>query len=63
MVTIQKLEVRFDVEGDSEEQMFVEMFNKYIDEWSQRQAAQRQIRHAMQRNRQLGDRPGEEGGP
>ena len=34
MVTIQHLEVRFDVEGDEDEQVFVTYFNKYIDHWS-----------------------------
>jgi hypothetical protein len=57
MVTIQQLEVHFDVEGDDEEQMFVELFNKYIGEWARRQTVQEQNHRAMRRNRMLGDRP------
>jgi hypothetical protein len=55
-VTINHLEVQFDVEGGDEERMFVSYFNKYIDEWSRRREAQGRIRIAMDRNRDLGDR-------
>ena len=56
MVTIQHLEVRFDVQGDDDEQLFIEYFNKYIERWSQQKEAQRKIRNGMHRDRQLGDR-------
>ena len=56
MVTINHLEVQFDVEGADEERLFVEYFNKYIGEWSQRREAQRRISETMDRNRDLGDR-------
>ena len=56
MITIQHLEVRFDVEGGEEEQLFVTLFNKYIDEWSRRQEGQRRVRETMNRSRNLGDR-------
>ncbi|MDJ0653689.1 MAG: hypothetical protein QNJ40_06035 [Xanthomonadales bacterium] len=56
MVTIQNLEVQFDVEGSDEEQMFLEMFNRYIDEWNRRREDQAQVRKAMMRDRGLGDR-------
>ena len=55
MVTIQHLEVQFDVEGGEEEQLFVSMFNKYIDEWARRQDARRRVNDSMSRNRDLGD--------
>jgi hypothetical protein len=55
MVTIQHLEVQFDVEGGEEEQLFVSMFNKYIDEWARRQEARRRVSDSMSRNRDLGD--------
>ncbi|HVO01314.1 MAG TPA: hypothetical protein VMT54_03890 [Candidatus Cybelea sp.] len=61
-VTIQHLEVQFDVEGGDEERMFVTFFNKYIDEWSRRREAQGRIRATMDRNRGLGDRNPEFGG-
>jgi hypothetical protein len=57
MVTINHLEVQFDVEGGEEERMFVEYFNKYIDAWSRRRDAQGRIREVMDRSRDLGDRP------
>jgi hypothetical protein len=60
MVTINHLEVQFDVEGGDEERLFVEYFNKYIGEWSQRRDAQGRIRETMDRNRDLGDRGGGE---
>ena len=56
MITIQHLEVQFDVEGGEEEQLFVAYFNKYIEAWSRRRDGQRQIADAMGRNRSLGDR-------
>jgi hypothetical protein len=56
MVTIQHLEVQFDVQGGQEEQLFVTFFNKYIDEWMRRQEGQRRVRETMARSRGLGDR-------
>ena len=56
MVTIQHLEVRFDVEGDEDEQVFVSYFNKYIDNWSRQRETRQTIASAMDRNRDLGDR-------
>ena len=58
MVTINHLEVQFDVEGSDEERLFVEYFNKYIGEWDRRREAQARIRETMDRNRDLGDRTG-----
>ena len=34
MVTIQHLEVRFDVDGDDEEAVFARLFDKYIRRWN-----------------------------
>lgn len=56
MVTIQHLEVQFDVHGDDDEQLFIQYFNKYIDRWSQQKDAQRRIRDGMCKDRELGDR-------
>lgn len=56
MVTIQHLEIRFDVEGDEDEQVFASYFNKYIDGWSRRRESRQTIAQAMGRNRALGDR-------
>lgn len=57
MITINHLEVRFDVEGDDDEQLFIQYFNKYIDQWSRGQSSQKRVNDAIQRDRQLGDRP------
>ena len=55
MVTINHLEVQFDVQGGDDEHLFVQYFNKYIDEWSRRREAQLRVRQAMDRNRDLSD--------
>jgi hypothetical protein len=60
MVTIQNLEVQFDVEGDDQEQMFLQMFNRAITEWTRRQESEQHIRNIVDRNRGLGDRAGSE---
>lgn len=56
MVTIHHLEVRFDVEGEEDEQVFVGYFNKYIDAWSRQRETRKTIASAMRSNRDLGDR-------
>jgi hypothetical protein len=48
------------VEGDSDERMFAELFEKYILEWSRRQEEQRQLGRRMHRDRLLGDRGAQE---
>ena len=60
MVTIQRLEVHFDVEGNEEEQVFVQMFNKCIGEWERRRTEERRIQKSMTRSRLLGDRTPQE---
>jgi hypothetical protein len=56
MVTIQNLEVRFDVEGDGDAEVFTRMFNAHIRSWQR----QEQDRHARDRlsaaERSLGGR-------
>jgi hypothetical protein len=56
MVTIQNLEVRFDVEGDGDAEVFTRMFNTHIRSWQR----QEQDRHARDRlsaaERSLGGR-------
>jgi hypothetical protein len=44
MVTIQHLEVQFDVAGDAEERAFGKLFQKYMQQWHrlQTEAAARQ---------------------
>jgi hypothetical protein len=56
MVTIKNLEVRFDVEGEDQEQMFLRLFNRAMAEWSRRQDSEQHIRHTIDCTRSLGDR-------
>jgi len=60
MVTIQNLEVRFDVEGDSDETAFVRLFEKYIRQWSRKQQEARARERWASTERSLGDRREEE---
>lgn len=60
MVTIQNLEVRFEVEGDSDEAAFVRLFEKYIRQWNRKQQEARERERWASRERSLGDRRDEE---
>ncbi len=56
MVTIQNLEVRFDVEGDGDAEVFTRMFNAHIRSW-QHQDRERCARERLSAAaRALGDR-------
>lgn len=55
MIRIDLLEVHFDVVGDDEQQ-FVKLFEKYINEWSRLQAARRGRRAVLEADRVVGDR-------
>ena len=55
MIRIELLEVHFDVVGDDEQQ-FVRLFEKYVNEWSKQQAARRGRRAALEADRVVGDR-------
>jgi Txe/YoeB family toxin of Txe-Axe toxin-antitoxin module len=55
MVTIQNLEVRFDVEGQGDEKAFADLFNKYINEWSRRHDEQQRLQRRIQKDSLLGD--------
>jgi hypothetical protein len=55
MVTINNLEVHFDVEGEGDEVVFARLFEKYIRKWNrlQEEAQARQRRSDTERS--LGD--------
>jgi len=57
MVTIQNLEVRFDVEGEGDEAVFARLFSKYMRTWHRQQAEQEARHRSAERERSLGDRP------
>ena len=60
MVTIQKLEVQFEVEGTDEEATFGRLFQQYIRLWSQMNEEETARRRAEDSDRALGDQPAEE---
>jgi hypothetical protein len=55
MVTIQNMEVRFDVEGDSDEQVFARLFAIHIERWARRQHEHARREKSAQQERLLGD--------
>jgi hypothetical protein len=55
-VTIQHLEVRFDVEAGEEEASFVRLFQKYIGAFARLQREQEAAAEASECDRALGDR-------
>ena len=60
MVTIENLEVQFDVEGDGDEKVFAELFARFISEWSLAQDQERLLQQRLRRDQMLGDH--DEGG-
>ncbi len=56
MVTIHNLEVTFDVEGERQEKVFTELFQKHIREWSRMEEQNRAQRRLADAERSLGDR-------
>lgn len=57
MITIQNLEIRFDVEGDDDRQAFAKLFNEFIGKWSSQAEAQRQREMEAVRERSLSELP------
>jgi hypothetical protein len=55
MVTIQNLEVRFDVEAEDQDHVFLDMFNRAMTEWTQRQKLEQHVQKTIDRSRNLGD--------
>lgn len=55
MITIENLEVQFDVEGDGDEQVFISLFNRYIQEWARLQKEEEKVTSEIYKDRMLGD--------
>jgi hypothetical protein len=55
MITIEHLEVQFDVDGDSDEQVFARYFTRCIARWQQNSTHERELRERLERDRQLGN--------
>jgi hypothetical protein len=56
MVTIQNLDVRFDVEGDGDEQTFARLFEAHIRRWHRQETERRARDRLSEAERSLGDR-------
>jgi hypothetical protein len=55
MLTINHLEVCFDVDGDGE-QVFASLFDRHIRRWSRLAESERSRRRILDQERRLGDR-------
>ena len=58
MVTIQNVEVRFDVEGEGDEAVFSRLFEKHMKMWRRLEDEAQQRKKMADAERRLGDRPG-----
>jgi hypothetical protein len=55
MVTIENLEVQFDVTDDSDEKVFARYFRRFIKEWAQAQEQEQMLQRRLRRDQMLGD--------
>ena len=55
MVTIENLEVQFDVTGDGDEKVFAQYFERFINEWSQNQEQEKMLQRRLSQDQMLGD--------
>lgn len=55
MVTIENLEVRFDVDGEGDEAVFARLFERHMRRWHEAQQQQRQREHRLEQDSRLGD--------
>ena len=55
MVTVNNLEVKFDVEGEGDDATFARLFEKHIRQWSHKVEEARQRERHGNRERSLGD--------
>ncbi len=56
MVTIDKLEVSFDVEGEGDDATFARLFEKYVRQWNSKQEDARERECRAKNERAFGDR-------
>lgn len=54
MITIEHLEVQFDVAGEGDEQVFARYFTRYIDQWSHQERQQQMLQERLRRDQQIG---------
>jgi hypothetical protein len=60
MITIHNLDVRFDVEGGTDDAVFTRRFEEHIQAWQRRQKESERRARLDQEERELGDRDREE---
>ena len=56
MVTINHLDVRFDVEGGDDDATFCRLFQKYIHQWNNKQEEAKERERRGKDERSVGDR-------
>ena len=56
MVSINNLEVRFDVEGEGDDAAFSKLFEKYVRQWSSQQEEVNEREQRGREERAVGDR-------
>ncbi|MGI9332479.1 MAG: putative phage tail protein [Gammaproteobacteria bacterium] len=54
MITIEHLEIQFDVEGDTDEQIFASFFTRFIEQWSAAQQQEEEMQERLRRDQQVG---------
>lgn len=59
MVTIENLEVQFDVDGEGDEAVFARLFERHMRRWHEAEERQRQQQRRLDRDNRLGDQPAE----
>jgi hypothetical protein len=55
MITIEHLEVQFDVAGDGDEQVFARYFSRYINQWSRQDRQELELKQRLRNDQQVGD--------
>jgi hypothetical protein len=60
MITIERLDIRFDIEGNEEEAVFAKLFRKYIERYDRLKCEELDRNRRMEHERALGDRSAEE---
>jgi hypothetical protein len=55
MITIEHLEVQFDVADDGDEAVFARYFGRYINQWSQAEKQQRELQGRLRNDQRLGE--------
>jgi hypothetical protein len=55
MITIEHLEVQFDVAGDGDEAVFARYFSRYINQWARAEQQHKELKERLRKDQRLGD--------